>query len=102
MVCHHPTKFGDHRYCPIRDMFLVCQVVSQYHMIKASCDYLWEPLKVGHHPAKFGGHRQCVGGYIIVLVYDVILQDHVIKGSCDFGWKTLTVSHHPTKFDGHR
>ena len=34
-VCHHPTKFGGHRYCDSGDMIvLVCNV------IKGSCDVM--------------------------------------------------------------
>ena len=40
MVCHHPAKFGGHRYCGSRDMFLVCHKISQDHTIKGLCDYI--------------------------------------------------------------
>ena len=38
MVYHHLAKFGGHRYCS-RDMFLLCQVIKQDHIIKRSGDY---------------------------------------------------------------
>ena len=28
MVCHQLAKFGGHRYCSSRDMFLVCHVIK--------------------------------------------------------------------------
>ena len=41
-------------------MVLVCDVISQDHVIKGSCDFCgWEPLKVSHHPTKFGSHSHC-------------------------------------------
>ena len=39
MVCHHLSKFGDHRYCSNRDMFLVCHVIKQVDVIKVSGGY---------------------------------------------------------------
>ena len=37
MVCYHLAKFGGHRYCSSRDMFVVCHVIKQDH--KGSGDY---------------------------------------------------------------
>ena len=35
MTCHQLAKFGGHRHCGSGDiMVLVCQVISQDHMIK--------------------------------------------------------------------
>ena len=35
MTCHQHAKFGGHRHCGSGDiMVLVCQVISQDHMIK--------------------------------------------------------------------
>ena len=39
MQRHHPTKFGDLRYCGSEDIkFLVCHVTSQDHLVKRSSD----------------------------------------------------------------
>ena len=38
MLCHL-AKFGGHRYCISKDMFLVCHVIKQDHVIKGSSDY---------------------------------------------------------------
>ena len=40
MVCHHLAKFGGHRYCRSRDMFLVCDVTLQNQMIEAINDFM--------------------------------------------------------------
>ena len=64
-------------------MISVCLVILQGHVIKGSCDFGQEPIKVSYHSAKFSGHRHCGSGNIMVLIYRVILQDHVIKGSSD-------------------
>ena len=40
-VIHHPVKSGDHRRSGSRVIiFLVCQVISQYHVIKETCDFM--------------------------------------------------------------
>ena len=40
MECHDLAKFGGHKYFSSRDlMFLVCHVIKQDHVIKASGDY---------------------------------------------------------------
>ena len=39
MVYHHLVKFGGLRYCSSTNMFLVCHVIKQDHMIKGSGDY---------------------------------------------------------------
>ena len=57
-VSHLLAKFGGHRFCSSRDMFLFCHVIKQHHIIKGSGVYNnWNPLKVTHHTTKFGGHR---------------------------------------------
>ena len=56
MVCHQLAKFGGHRYCSSRDMFLVC------HVIKTT------GLKVSPHLAKFVGHRYCNCGDISFIL----------------------------------
>ena len=40
MVCHHLAKFGGHRYCSSRDMFLICDVTLQNQMIEAINDFM--------------------------------------------------------------
>ena len=41
MVSHHPATFSGYRHCGIVvvTMFLVCQVISQVHVTKGSCDF---------------------------------------------------------------
>ena len=40
MVCHHPAKFGSHRYCSSRGIiFLICRLIKQNHVIKRSAEY---------------------------------------------------------------
>ena len=46
MVYHHLAKFGSHRYCSSKDMFLVCDVIKQDHMNKGSGNYNdWSPSR---------------------------------------------------------
>ena len=39
MVCQHLAKYGGHKYFSSRDMFLVCHVIRQDHVVKGSDDY---------------------------------------------------------------
>ena len=40
-VSYHPAMFGGHRHCGSGNiMILVCQVISQYNVIKGSCDLI--------------------------------------------------------------
>ena len=39
-VAHDPGKFGGHRYFGNGDMFLVCHVILQDHVITWLCDYM--------------------------------------------------------------
>ena len=55
MVCHHLAKLGSHKYSSNRDMFLVCHMIKQDHIIKGGSDYK-KPLEVCHCSAKSGGH----------------------------------------------
>ena len=54
LLCNHPARFGDHRYCGIAELLIVYP-----------------------HPAKIDSHRDCVNEYITTLVCHVILPDHV-------------------------
>ena len=39
-ISYHPAKFGGHRLSDSSDIVvLVCQVISQDHVIKGSCDF---------------------------------------------------------------
>ena len=85
MISHPPAKFGGHRHCGSGDIFLICQVILQYHLIQEPCDLIGRSLeKIIQHPGKFGGYRHCGNADIIVLVCYVISQDYIINGSCDF------------------
>ena len=69
MAYHYLAKFGDHRYCTSRDMFLVCHVIKQEHVIKELGDYNDRcSFKVSQHPTKFVGYRHCGIGDIMFLV----------------------------------
>ena len=88
MVYHHPTKFGGHIHCGGVDItVLVCQVISEDHMMKGSCDFI---SKDPSRSVKFGGHRYSGSGDIIIFVCHVTLQDHVIKVLCDFMVRSLS------------
>ena len=39
MEIHHLAKFGGHSYCNSRNMFLVCHVIKQDHVIKGLGEY---------------------------------------------------------------
>ena len=37
---NHPAKFGDHSHFGSADIFLVCHVIPQDHVIKGPCDFM--------------------------------------------------------------
>ena len=40
-VAHHTAKFGGHKHCGSEDIkVLVCHVISKYHVIEVSCDFM--------------------------------------------------------------
>ena len=43
MVYHHLAKIGYNRYYSNKDMFLVCHVINQDHIIKGSGNYTDSP-----------------------------------------------------------
>ena len=65
-------------------MVFVNPVISQDYVIKGSCDYGYEPVKLIYHAFKLGGHRHCCSGDIMVFACRVTLQDHRINELCDF------------------
>ena len=82
MVSHHPTSFGGPGYCAGGNkMDLVCHVILQYHMTKASNKFMSgrELRKISHHRAQCGDHRHCGSEDKMVLVCQMIWQDHVTK-----------------------
>ena len=53
-------------------MVLVCPIISQYDVIKVSCDFMWVGAhQVSYHPAKFGGHRHSVSGDISLVCHAI-------------------------------
>ena len=43
IVCHHPAKFSGYAHYGSGDILvLVCHEISQYHVIKESCDFMVE------------------------------------------------------------
>ena len=73
MACHYLTKFGDPRYCRSRDIFLVCYLIKQDHLIKRGW---WGEggvaVTIGAPQVKFGAQRHCTSRDIIGLVRQVI------------------------------
>ena len=39
-LCHHPSKFGDQRYCDSENMFLICHVTARNQMFKGLCEFI--------------------------------------------------------------
>ena len=79
MVSYHPAKFGGNRHSHSGDiMVLACHMISQDHLIKASCDF------ISRSPS-----RQVIVLPSLVVISTVVeeikwfLVFHVIKGSCD-------------------
>ena len=62
------------------NMFLVCHVISQDHVMEESFVYIIRSPSI--KSTMYGGHRHCGSGDLMVLVCHVILQR--VKGSCDF------------------
>lgn len=49
-----PIPFGRHGHCSSEDiMVLICYIISQDHVIKESCEFMSEYLRVSHHPGLF-------------------------------------------------
>ena len=70
-------------------MVLICHMISQYHVIKVSCEFtVTSPSN--YHYVNFGGHRHGVSGDIIVLVCHVISLNLVIKKPCYFMGRSLS------------
>ena len=86
MICYHLAKFGDHKYCGSRDLFLHFTATWSDKTIGVSSDLArpWETIKVSYHPFKSGGHRNCGFEDIMASVCHVIFQEHVIKIFYDF------------------
>ena len=60
-------------------------------MIKVSCEFIEEPIKVSHHPAKCGCNKHsCSRRDVSVCVCHVTMQDHVIKALYDFMVRSLS------------
>ena len=80
MVCNHPARFGDHRYCGSGDkMFLIYRVPSSDHVFKGLCDLVdWSFVQqVTTLPSLLA-----IGLVIAVVqtkTFLATLQDYVIK-----------------------
>ena len=45
MLSYHPAKIVDHKHCGSRDIIvLICHVILQDQLIKASCDFMGDFL----------------------------------------------------------
>ena len=64
---YHSVKFGSQRQSGCGDMFLVCLVISQYHMIKGSCEFMGGslPWYVTTLAKLISGQRHC--GWVTTL-----------------------------------
>ena len=70
LVYHHPTKFAGRIHCGgVNITVLVCQVISEDHMMKGSCDFI---SKDPSRSVKFGGHRYSDSGDIMIFVCHVL------------------------------
>ena len=87
-VCHHPDKFGHHMHCNSGDMYLLCHVTSQDHIIGGSSDLMDE----SPHGKLSTCH--CGGRDFFNLLLDLTRPRG--KKACDF--IPLKVSHNPAKF----
>lgn len=80
-VSYHPGKFGGHKQCRGGDIILLtCQVISQDHVKKHSCDI------VGSSPSRQATILQNVAaifasGVTMILVCHVKLKGYVILWS---------------------
>ena len=62
MSYHHPAEFGGHRHCDSGDMrIVICQAISQDHMIKGSFDFM---LCAGAHQGRLPPSQICVAIYV--------------------------------------
>ena len=90
MVYHHLAKFGCHRYCSNRDMFLLNPVIKQDIQGKSPPCQVWWSRALWQW--KYNGFS---------LSLDLTkLHDHWVEYV--YGWKLLKVNHHPTIFGSHR
>ena len=39
-VAHHTAKFGGHKHCGSEDIKVLVYVISKYHVIEVSCDFM--------------------------------------------------------------
>ena len=92
MVSYNSVKFGDHRDSGRVDiMDFLCHVTLQNHMIKGSCDFMEEPIKISHHPHKFGCTRTiAVTIYRFLFVTLPCKTTHLIKSLYDFMVRSLS------------
>ena len=77
-VRYHPAKFGGYRHSDSADvMVLFYHVISQEHVIKASCDFT---CKSPSRQVTIVPSLVTVGTVVVemILVFHVILQDQVI------------------------
>ena len=57
-LSYNPVMFGGHRDSAGGDIkIFVYHVTLQDHVIKGSCDFIEETIKISHHLAKFGCNR---------------------------------------------
>ena len=81
IVAHHLAKFDGHRPCGRRNMYLICHVPLQDHVIKGSCDFM-----EGHSSLYVITLPNLVAIVAVVveiqhnLICHVTLKNHVIKG----------------------
>ena len=54
----------------VKEMLLVCHMISQDHIVKGSCDFM-----VSHNPATFYDHRNCVSAdmFLVDMLFNLPL-----------------------------
>ena len=120
IICQHPAKFGDYRWCGFGYTFLfICHMVSRDGVIKGSYNnYIvkfdcYSPpgsrcigfylsllsLIMSYHTVKFDGCGGCRCGFVIVSIHQVTaLEPRVIMWL--FCRSPIIMSHHFIIFGG--
>ena len=105
-VYHHLAKFGGHRRCSSRNIFLVYHVIKQDHIIKGSGDYndrgpQGNPTSVTILPSLV-----TIGTLYWRYISFILSRDFTRPRYQSIIWlsglEPLKISHHLTKFGGHR
>ena len=72
-------------------MTFVCHVTLEDHLIKQSCGFIEELIKISHDPANFDCTSHFCSRDIQVFVCHVTLEDHAVKALCDSMVRSLSM-----------